>query len=153
MSYSTVVEADEYVSTRYISTDPVRTRWEGLTEDDKQALLNKSMDIINNLPLTGCKANADQENAFPRFGQEEIPDAVKFAEIELALAYADSDSVADVDHYRKMVQYGISSYSIGNFSEALLTYSKNGLELQYGVISTQAERLLTPWLSGGFCFE
>lgn len=153
MSYSTVEEADAYVASHYISNDPMRLTWDALIPADKQSLLNKSAAIIDSLPLTGRRTNRGQKEEFPRCGATEVPDAVKNAECELALTYSDSSKSADADQYRKMIQYGISSYSIGNFSESLLSYQRNNLQLQYGLISVEAERLLQPWLSGGFCIE
>lgn len=153
MSYSTVEEATAYIQEHYISTDDLRKNWESLGEEDQQALLNRSQAIIDNLPLRGRKTELGQPNQFPRNGKKEVPDVVKQAEAELALAYTDSSAVDDAQHYRKLVQYGISSYSIGNFSESLLTYGKHSLQVTYGLISVEAERLLSPWLYGGFCIE
>lgn len=150
MSYSTIGEATEYVETHYLSTDEVRTSWGNLSEDDKQVLLNKAFTVIESLPFTGHKASVDQPNAFPRCPDTEVPDAVKQAEIELALSFSDSEASETLKDYRKMVDYGINSYSIGNFSETLLTYSKNSLQMQYGLISEEAERLLKPWMYGGY---
>lgn len=155
MSYATTTEATEYIRSRYMSTDSLRENWEALSLADQQVLLNKGQDIIDNLPLTGRKANVLQPHAFPRRQDTstEIPLEVKAAEIELALIYSDSETIAAMNEYKRMIDYGISSYSIGKYSESLLSYSKGGLQLQYGLISQQAERLLSPWMSGGFCVE
>lgn len=153
MSYATVQEANEYVSSHYLSTDSERDRWNSLTDDDKQILLNKGKDIIDRLPLTGRTTELNQEDAFPRNGQIEVPKNVKFAEIELALAYSDPDLTETQAQYQRMVNYGVSSYSIGNFSESLLSYQKNSAQLRYGLISPEAERWLQPWTCGGFCIE
>lgn len=150
MSYCTVEEANQYVTDNYISTDESRKRWEALSDDDKQALLNKSFKVIESLPYTGRKTCVDQPQAFPRCPDTDIPTAVKDAEVELALSLSDSELNSSLKDYRRMVDYGISSYSIGNFSESILSYQKNSLQLKYGLISDEAERLLTPWLSGGY---
>lgn len=153
MSYNTVPEADEYVSGHFMSTDTRRTDWEALDESDKQVLLNQSHDIIDSLPLTRVKYDCEQPDAFPRCPDKEVPQAVKYAEVELAVAYADKGSVEDAQHYSRMVQYGITSYSVGNFSESIVDYAKNSPAVKYGLISQKAERLLTPWLSGGYRVE
>ena len=150
MSYTTLEEANSYVTSHYTSTDETRVRWESLIDDDKTSLLNKAFDIIDNLPYTGRKTCVDQPYAFPRCPSNEVPEAVKNAEVELALSLSDTSLLDSLKDYRRMVNYGISSYSIGNFSESLLTYQKNGLQLRYGLISDEAERLLTPWLAGGY---
>lgn len=150
MSYCTVEQADAYVTGHYLSTDDARVRWDSLASEDKQVLLNRAHDTIDALPITGRKTSVNQPDAFPRCPDKEVPDAVKSAECELALSLSDEAANASLEDYRKMVDYGIQSYSIGNFSETLLSYSKNSIEIKYGLISTQAKQLLTPWLSGGY---
>lgn len=153
MSYATVAEANAYIASRYTSTDALRLLWENYSDDDKQVLLNKAHDIIDALPLVGRKASIEQTNAFPRFPWRDVPTAVVSAECELALSLCDTETNESLEKYRKMVDYGIQSYSIGNFSETLLSYSKNSVELKYGLISAQAKQLLTPWLTGGYKIE
>ena len=46
MSYNTVEQANVYVSSHYLSSDEARVRWELLTDEDKQVLLNKSHDTM-----------------------------------------------------------------------------------------------------------
>lgn len=150
MSYATVEDANAYVQSMYLSTDEARLTWEKLSDEDKQVLLNKAFDVIEQLPFTGRKTSEEQPNAFPRCPDTEVPQAVVNAEIALAVTYSDSELLSSIKDYRRMVDYGVSSYSIGNFSESLLTYQKNGLQLRFGLISDEAERLLTPWLSGGY---
>lgn len=150
MSYSTVEQANAYVTSHYLSTDEARVRWDSFSEEDKQVLLTKAHDIIDSLPITGRKASVDQPDAFPRFPWREVPDAVKSAECELALSLSDEAANESLNDYRKMVDYGIQSYSIGNFSETLLSYSKNSVEIKYGLNSSKAKQLLTPWLTGGY---
>lgn len=153
MSYATVEEADKYVKERYMTFETLRKNWDNLSSEDRQTALTKANDIIDNLPLTGRKYSPTQSHAFPRGFNPEIPEKVRYAEVELALSYSDSDTVSAMQEYRKMIDYGISAVSVGNFSESFLTYGKNGLQLHYGLISTEAERFLAPWLTGGFCFE
>lgn len=153
MSYNTVEEANAYVSSHYLLTDTERVTWDALDDDSKHILLNKSKETIDNLPLRGRKSCVTQEDAFPRDCATEVPLQVKYAEVELALSYTDGDSKEIQDQYRKMVDYGISSYSIGNFSESILSYNKNSMSMLYGLVSSEAERLLQPWLGGGFAIE
>lgn len=153
MSYNTVDEANTYVETHYIDTDELRVLWNGLSEENKQILLNKGKSIIDHLPLSGRKTCTTQTDAFPRNGQTEVPEDVKAAEVEVALVYSNTDEAEIQNQYRRMVNYGISSYSIGNFSESILSYQKNSMQMLYGLASYEAERLLQPWLSGGFSIE
>ena len=150
MSYNTVEQADAYIASHYLSSDELAQQWSSLSEDDKQVLLTRAHDTIDALPITGRKTDVAQPNAFPRYPEKDVPDAVRSAECELALSLSDEEANASLADYRKMVDYGIQSYSIGNFSETLLSYSKNSVEIKYGLISTNAKQLLTPWLSGGY---
>ena len=150
MSYNTVEQADAYIAGHYLSSDELAQQWSSLSEDDKQVLLTRAHDTIDALPITGRKTDVAQPNAFPRYPEKDVPDAVRSAECELALSLSDEEANAGLADYRKMVDYGIQSYSIGNFSETLLSYSKNSVEIKYGLISTNAKQLLTPWLSGGY---
>lgn len=150
MSYSTVEEANLYVQTHYTSTEEARTRWETLSDEDKLVTLTKAHDVIDSLPFTGYKTCVNQPDAFPRWPDKEVPQEVKNAECELALALTDEAANESLNDYRKMVDYGIQSYSIGNFSETLLSYSKNSVEIKYGLNSSKAKQLLNPWMSGGF---
>ena len=150
MSYSTVEYANTYIASMYVSTDDARVRWESLPDADKQVLLNKAHSVIDSLPVTGRKTTFDQTDAFPRYPDKCVPDAVMQAECELALVYSDEAANETLAEYQKMVDYGIQSYSVGNFSETLLTYSKNSVEMRNGLISPKAKQLLIPWLTGGF---
>lgn len=153
IGYVTLTEANEYVTSHYVAQDKLRLGWEGLSDEDRTALLNRSYSIINSLPLRGRKADPEQEGAFPRCPSSEVPKRVKDAQVELALAYTDTDKTTAVAEYKQKADYGISSYRIGNFSETLLSYANYSLQMQYGLISTEAERLLMPWLYGGFRIE
>ena len=150
MSYSTVEYANEYVATHYTSTDEARVRWDNLSDSDKQVLLTRAHDVIDALPLGGRKTSVEQLDAFPRWPNKDVPVAVKGAECELAVSLSDTAANESFEEYRRMVEYGIQSYSIGNFSETLLSYSKNSIEIKYGLNSVRAKQLLTPWLTGGF---
>ena len=152
-SYVTLEEANEYVLTHYTSESATRKMWDETSDEDKMVILTVSADAINNLPLTGCKTYPDQENAFPRYPNEEVPKAVKYAQVENALTTLDSSSNEDIEMYRRMWSFGISSYSIGNLSETVGNASGGAAMLQSGIISTIAQSLLQPFIGGGFRIE
>lgn len=156
-SYATVEEADVYVKSHYVSTDSLRVTWEGLSEEDKQVLLNVATEAIDSLPWPGRKADINQENAFPRCPDREVPSDILAATIENAISSADTASAEDVTMYQKMWAYGISSYSIGNLSETMGTASGNagaraGMASN-GIISLKAQTLLSKYMMGGYCIE
>lgn len=148
VGYVTLAEANEYVSTHYISTDDLRVAWEKLTEDDQKALLTKSFQNIELLPFTGKKFERGQLNAFPRWPSNVVPDAIKWAQIENAIVQCDPSNLEDAKYYERLWMYGVESYSIGNLSERTSTGTYKAQAT--GVTSVLADRLLRPYLGGGY---
>ena len=151
IGYVTLEETNEYIKTHYPSEDPLRLGWEDLIEEDQVVLLNKSFQTIELLPFAGRKFDPKQPNAFPRWPQQEVPAAIKWAQIEDALAKSDTSNAEDAKFYERLWMYGVESYSIGNLSERTSTgsYSVNGAQAT-GVTSAIADRLLRPYLGGGY---
>lgn len=151
VGYVTVEESDEYVRTHYVSTDDLRKGWEALSSEDKAALLTKSFQAIELLPFTGRKLNPKQKTAFPRWPSEEVPERIKWAQIENALAKSNATTEEDAQYYERLWMYGIESYSIGNLSESTSKGSYGiGSAQATGINSVVAERLLRPFLGGGY---
>lgn len=151
IGYVTLDEANEYIRTHYLLTDKLRLAWDILSSEDRTILLNKSFQTIELLPLTGRKFNPDQSTVFPRWPCKEVPEAIKWAQIENALAKSDASNEEDTQYYEKLWIYGVESYSIGNLSEHVSTgsYGLRGAQAT-GVTSVIAERLLRPFLGGGY---
>ena len=151
IGYVSLDEADEYIRTHYLTEDSLRLYWEDLTPEDRAVLLARSFQTIELLPFTGRKLSPDQPNAFPRWPQKVVPEAVKWAQIENALAKSDASNEEDARYYEKLWMYGIESYSIGNLSERVGsgTYGLKGAQAT-GIASAVAERLLRPYLGGGY---
>lgn len=151
IGYVTLQEADEYVNTHYMSTEEPRVGWISLSNEDKEALLTRSFQVLELLPFAGKKFDPKQTNAFPRWPYQEVPDAIKWAQIENAVAKSDASNEEDAKFYERLWMYGVESYSIGNLSERTSTgsYSVNGAQAT-GVTSAVADRLLRPYLGGGY---
>ena len=149
MSYVDVAYADEYVNTHFLSVDERRFNWEALDNNDKEVLLQRSFEAIECLPFVGRKTNPDQPNAFPRYPFEEVPEAVKYAQVENAITLSDSSASEDAAFYEKLWQYGVESYSIGNLSERTSSgaWGRNVTASSSGVISAKAINLLKPFLN------
>jgi len=88
--------------------------------------------------LRGRKTNPEQELAFPRHQDTEVPEAVKEACCEEALALLESGN----SQRRKLQQEGVQSFSLGNMSETFAAGAGKGL------LSQEAKELLRPWLIG-----
>ena len=151
IGYVTLEEANEYIRTHYLYSDALRLSWEELSDEDRTVLLNRSFQTIELLPFTGRKLNPDQSTVFPRWPCKEVPEAIKWAQIENALAKSDASNEEDAQYYEKLWTYGVESYSIGNLSEHVSTgsYGLRGAQAT-GVTSAIAERLLRPYLGGGY---
>ena len=151
IGYVTLLEASEYVRTHYLSTDNLRLGWEALSDEDRTALLTRSFQALELLPFAGRKFQPGQTNAFPRWPHKEVPEAIKWAQIENAVAKSDASNEEDAKFYERLWMYGVESYSIGNLSERTSTgsYSVNGAQAT-GVTSAIADRLLRPYLGGGY---
>lgn len=151
IGYVTLQEANEYITSHYLSTDTLRLSWEGLSDEDRTVLLTKSFQTIELLPFAGRKLTSDQSTVFPRWPYKEVPEAIKWAQIENALAKSDASNEEDTKYYERLWTYGVESYSIGNLSERTSTgtYSLRGAQAT-GITSAIAERLLRPYLGGGY---
>lgn len=157
IGYATVEQSNEYVTSHFVSTDPLRTSWEALSDDDKQVILTTSAEAINSLPYPGRKYDPEQENAFPRYPSQQVPTAIFAAQIENAISVSDSSSSEDAELYQRMWSFGIASYRIGNLSESIGSASGGATlgaqMLQNGIVSTKAQALLKPFLGGAYCIE
>lgn len=151
LGYVTLDEADTYVSEHYTSTETFRQGWESLENADKAVLLRRSFQVIELLPFSGRKTCCDQPFAFPRWPHTEVPDSIKFAQIEQALIGADAEATEDAKQYERMWQWGVSTYTIGNLSERISRgiYGADALK-KVGITSATASRLLAPFLQGGY---
>lgn len=147
VGYVTTAEAGEYIAARYTSDDPKRLAWEALDDTDKSVYLLRSVEAINGLPFPGRPTLVTQQYAFPRWPDETVPSAVKFAQIENALSLSNPTESAEAEEYALMRMYGIESVTIGHYSEKL----SNKVDTRgIGITSGKAMQLLQPLLRGGY---
>jgi len=133
-SYCTIEYADEYFKNRLHAES-----WGETSEADKEKALKQATRAIDRQLLRGRKTNPEQELAFPRYPETEVPEAVKEACCEEALAILERGN----SQRRKLQQEGVQSFSLGNMSE---TYTPGAGR---GLLSQEAKELLRPWLLGG----
>lgn len=153
IGYVTLDQANEYIATHYISEDKLRTTWEILSIEDREALLLKSFETIELLPFAGRKTEIDQPNAFPRYPSNTVPAPVQWAQIENALATSDTTASEEAEHYGRLWQFGVQSYTIGNLSEKISEgawSTGSTTAVASGLVSTVATRLLKPYLNGSY---
>ena len=130
-SYIDIEGATEYFSGRLHAES-----WAGAADGDKEKALKQATKEIDRQPLTGRKTADDQALAFPRYPDEEVPEAVKEACCEVALALLERGN----SQRRKLQQEGVQSFTLGNMSE---TYAPGAGR---GLLSQEAKELLRPWL-------
>lgn len=83
-AYATIVEAQAYFDER-LNTDA----WDDAETADQTKGLAQATKIIDRLNYEGDKADSDQDNQFPRYDDSSVPDDVKYACAEIALALLD----------------------------------------------------------------
>ena len=132
-SYIDINGADEYFAGRLHAES-----WGETSDADKEKALKQATREIDRQPLTGRKATDTQALAFPRYPDAEIPEAVKEACCEVALALLERGN----SQRRKLQQEGVQSFTLGNMSE---TYAAGAGK---GLLSQEAKELLKPWLLG-----
>ncbi len=132
-SYCTTEYADEYFTGRLCTE-----RWGETSDADKEKALRQATKEIDRQLLRGRKTNPEQELAFPRHPDTEIPAAVKEACCEEALAILERGN----SQRRRLQQEGVQSFSLGNMSETFAVGAGKGL------LSQEAKEFLKPWLLG-----
>ena len=132
-SYIDIEEANEYFSGRLHAES-----WGQADNETKEKALKQATKEIDRMPLIGRKAVSEQALAFPRHPEIKIPEAVKAACCEIALALLERGN----SQRRKLQQEGVQSFTLGNMSESYAAGAGRGL------LSQGAKELLRPWLIG-----
>ena len=132
-SYIDTEEANEYFENRLYAES-----WGETSDADKEKALRQATKEIDRQLLKGRKATDSQELAFPRYPDTEVPETVKEACCEIALALLERGN----SQRRKLQQEGVQSFTLGNMSETFAAGAGKGL------LSQEAKELLRPWLLG-----
>ena len=132
-SYCTIEEANAYFSGRLHAES-----WFEADDETKENAILQATKAIDRQLLRGRKTNPEQELAFPRHPDTEIPAAVKEACCEEALAILERGN----SQRRRLQQEGVQSFTLGNMSESYAAGAGKGL------LSQEAKELLRPWLIG-----
>jgi len=133
-SYIDIAGADEYFAGRLHAES-----WGQADDSTKEKALRQATRAIDRQPLKGRKNDPAQVLAFPRYPDTEVPEVVKEACCEEALALLERGN----SQRRKLQQEGVQSFSLGNMSEVYVPGAGRGL------LSQEAKELLRPWLLGG----
>lgn len=159
-TYISQADCTAYLESVYLSTDAKLVAWGTVTSGNKDVLLRRAAKIIDRQPLAGYKSNHTQAMAFPRITYTEgspmdntlfpfdewydpktVPDAVKYAQCEIALELAQGTTSAS--ERADLQRQGVKSFSLGKLSES---YTGNANSL----LSAEAKDLLKPYIGGGY---
>jgi len=115
--YVTAAEADGYIAAEYLGSDPGRIAWEKLDGTQKEAKLMSACVKLDSLDFVGAASSPGQPLAWPRNGSDEVPPAIKHAQIEIALFPLREDT-GDTKMRAQLRAGGVKSFSVGNLSES-----------------------------------
>ena len=148
-TYVTREEADEYVRTHYRHEAPPRNTWENMNpQGGRDVLLTAACLELETLAWQGRAVSAEQTLAFPRSSHAgDVPQSIKYAQIELALWMADDKSQAARKKRAELRLGGVTSYSIGDLSES---YGDGAAVLPAPLSSPRCAALIRRYLSGGY---
>lgn len=114
-SYMTLEEANNFIATRFVSSDPVRKFWEQLSEEDKVVIIITTTERYdtNSMLYRGNKVMITQPLQFPRIDTYkqivECPDRVKVG----LLLQGIRDTASLNSEIEQMREMGIHSFSDG----------------------------------------
>jgi len=133
--YGTTTEAATYFGER-LNTLP----WDNAVPGDRIKALYMATRCIDKLNIAGRKTDDDQELQFPRYEDSVVPNDIKLACFECALAFLDG-----VDMELEQKNLGMTSDA---FSGARATYDSHFVEehIRAGIPSGEAWALLGPYL-------
>lgn len=136
MSYTDAGGGDAYFATR-VGSDA----WDSAETTDKDKALAHATRIIDNLNFVGTKADATQENQFPRYGQTDVPNDIIMACCEIALALL--DGVNPELEFENLMQ------TASGYANVKSTFNRDQLpeHILAGVPSVTAWGYLKPWLT------
>lgn len=140
VGYVTIDDADEFITSHFLSSSIERSGWENLTDDDKAVLLQNAFDSIENNIFNGWKTSDLQENQFPRNGDTEVPDDIKSAQIYEAIENGFGDTTSF-----DSIEKGIKSETIGKISTSYFKSAYDNIGNNF-LKSSNAKRLIKKYI-------
>lgn len=148
-SYVTLDEANDYIENYYTSNDKLRKAWEELEDTDKEVMLLNGARAIESLVLLGKRATRTQSMEFPRridhVIQHEVPDNVKYAQIETSISFADTT----IKKRQDLINAGVTQFRIGDLSETYGSRSNLSVDAKLGN-SSRAVAYMTDYIGGTY---
>lgn len=147
-SYVTVEEADVYVQLHYRCED-IAHIWRHCC--CKEAKLLEACEELEGLPFPGF-ARRDQGLLFPRFPSHKVPEAIKAAQIEIALYSLKPETqsaAAQFSQRQSLQKQGVKSFSVDDISETYTGAASMETEALF-LLDARISRLLSRYLNGGY---
>ena len=146
-SYVTIEEADGYIA-RFHKGDTA-DYWSGLSEQRKTTALLVACAELNSLPFAGRATYKDQPLSFPRHPSKDVPQAICYAQIEIALLpFAQCPAEVKSNQRLELQRQGVTSFSLGDLSESYGGVS--GMVMEYPfLLNERISRLISRYLHGG----
>lgn len=171
-SYVTVEEADNYITSHFLSDDEYRVKWISLSVEDKETCLIRSTQALDNLKYIGRKKGA-QKLQFPRImnigafgyvptlyvsqyydnglirgsgplGDEDGMEAIKKATIENAVAGAVLNKVIQSTRIANI--QGLTAMKAGNVSKSYSRNNKATVNSENDIFTEKIYSILVDWL-------
>ncbi len=134
-SYATVAEGETYFTER-LNSDA----WDDATEANKAKSLITATRLIDRLNFKGAKTDSEQTLQFPRDDDSSVPNDIKYACLEVALALLDGvDPEIEFENLSMVSQ---------NYANVRSTYDRSipNEHIVAGIPSVSAWRYLKPYL-------
>lgn len=142
------ISAGQYVSVSegeaYFATKLHVQAWTDSTIDEKNRAIYEGTRLIDYLCFSGDKTDADQFLEFPRNGDTDIPEAIKTACLEIALALLDG-----VDPDLELENLAIQDHGIGSVRSSFSRRQAPQEHMVNGIPSAAAWKFLKPFLRDG----
>ena len=128
-AYADVAEYDALISSRFMSSNPIRQYWESLSNGDKECLIVGSTLKLDNdsMLYKGYKQDKTQPLQFPRLLNStdvlECPDNVKLG----ILLQGCKDTMAEGTTEGEMMENGVKSFADGTGARIEFASSSDGL--------------------------
>jgi len=167
-TYLTLVEADDYVVSNYLSTSTEFTTWDALSDGDKEILLKGATKRIDRQRIIGLKVYEAQSLSFPRtytqpftrsrlyspsivryegnwVVETSVANCVKEAQVEEAISIAVLGNDGDANLRIALQKQGVKSVKLGSMAETYIGVGQgfNTTRLE----STTATELLQRYLT------
>ena len=137
---ATTPYADQTYAGTYFGERLGTSAWDSASSGNKDKALKQATRVLDTLNYRGAKSDEAQVREFPRNGESTIPEAIKEACCEVALALLQGNLIETMTE-----RSAIASESVGDASVSYAT-PKDAVENQFGLPSPVAARLVAPWL-------